>query len=140
MTAQRIQDVMTRSPKVLDATATAAEAASVMASDDIGDVIVCKNGEVCGIVTDRDITVRVIAEGRDPASVTVGEICSQPLVTLGPNDPVDTAVRLMREKAIRRIPVCDGDTPVGIVSLGDLAQQQDPRSVLAEVSAAPANN
>jgi CBS domain-containing protein len=80
-----------------------------------------------------------LAEGRDPARTTVGEICSRELTTLGPSDSVHDAVTIMRDKAIRRLPVVDGGRPVGIVSLGDLAVERDPESVLGGISAAPPN-
>lgn len=135
-----IRDVMTRTPCVLDVSDTVEKAAREMSANDIGDVIVCKQDTLCGIVTDRDITVRVIAEGRDPAATTLGEICSNDVTTLSPDETVADAVRLMREKAIRRIPVVADGKPVGIVSMGDLAKERDPDSALADVSAAPANH
>lgn len=138
--AEQIRNVMTRSPRVFDASDTVATAARCMAQDDIGDVIVVKGGTVCGIVTDRDITIRVTAEGRDPDTTTLGQVCSRELVTVAPTDPVDDAVQLMRERAIRRLPVLENGKPVGIVSLGDLALEKDRDSALAQISAAPANH
>jgi signal-transduction protein with cAMP-binding, CBS, and nucleotidyltransferase domain len=137
--AQSIRDVMTTHPVVLPVTSSVIEAAQAMRDSDIGDVIVVENGRICGIVTDRDITVRGVAEGRNISSLTLGDICSRQLTTLSPTDSVDDAVLLMREKALRRLPVIDGDTPVGIVSLGDLAVTQDPHSTLGHISDAPAN-
>lgn len=138
--AQKIEEVMTRSPRVLDASATVEEAARCMSTDDIGDVIVREGDKVCGIVTDRDIAIRVIAEGRSPSSTKLGEICSKDLITLSPTDSIDEAVRLMRERAIRRIPVVQDGQAVGVVSIGDLAIDLDRSSALADVSAAPANH
>lgn len=137
--AQKIRDVMTASPRALDAQASVQDAARAMLEDDIGDVIVSDGGKVAGIVTDRDITIRAVAEGRDPARTKLTEICSGDLATLSPEDPVDEAVRLMREKAVRRIPIVEGGRPVGVVSIGDLAIELDERSALADVSAAPSN-
>jgi len=110
-----------------------------MRDSDIGDVIVVENGRICGMVTDRDITVRGVAEGRNISSLTLGDICSRQLTTLSPTDSVEDAVLLMREKALRRPPVVEGGKPVGIVSLGDLAITQDPHSALGNISATPAN-
>ena len=138
--AQKIEEVMTRSPRVLDASATVEEAARCMSTENIGDVIVRDGGTICGIVTDRDITIRVIAEGRKPGTTKLGDICSRDLVTLKPADTVDEAVRCMRERAIRRIPVVQDGEAVGIVSIGDLAIDLDRSSALADVSAAPANH
>jgi signal-transduction protein with cAMP-binding, CBS, and nucleotidyltransferase domain len=112
-----------------------------MRDSDIGDVIVLDDSQsVCGIVTDRDITVRAVAEGRDPSSTKLGDICSRDLQSLGPDASVGDAVRLMTDQAIRRLPIIDGGKPVGIVSLGDLATTHDPESGLADISSAPANN
>ena len=119
--AQSIRDVMTAHPITLPATSAVVQAARAMRDSDIGDVVVTENGRVCGIVTDRDITVRGVAEGHDISSLTLGDICSRQLTTLSPMDSVESAVRLMREKALRRLPVVDSGKPVGIVSLGDLA-------------------
>jgi CBS domain-containing protein len=118
---------------------TVAEAARRMREADIGDVIVLEDDRLYGIVTDRDIVVRTIAEGRDPATAKLGDICSRDMTTLNPTDTVEDAVRLMREKAIRRLPVVEKGKPVGIVSLGDLAVTQDPNSALGNISAASPN-
>ncbi len=136
---QSIRDVMTPSPRAMDARASVQEAAKAMLDDDIGDVIVCDGDTVCGIVTDRDITIRTVAHGKDPAATKLGEICSEDLTSLSLGDTVDDAVRLMREKAIRRIPVLDDGKPVGIVSIGDLAIDLDADSALADISKAPPN-
>jgi CBS domain-containing protein len=90
-------------------------------------------------LTDRDVVVRAVAEGRDPKSIKVGEIVSEDVATVTPDEPVDKVVSLMREKAIRRVPVVDGGRPVGIVSLGDLAVERDSKSALADISAAEPN-
>ena len=137
--AQQIKDVMTGSPRVLEAKESVAAAARCMATDGIGDVIVVKDGEICGIVTDRDITIRVIAEGRDPATTMLADVCSSDLTTVLPGDSIGDAVGLMHERAVRRLPVVEGGKPVGIVSIGDLALEQDRDSALAQISAAPAN-
>ena len=137
--AQTIRDVMTAHPITFPATSSLVEAARAMRDADIGDVIVVENGRLCGVVTDRDITVRGVAEGHDVSSLTLGDICSRHLTTLSPMDRVEDAVRLMREKALRRLPVVEGGKPVGIVSLGDLAVTHDPHSALGNISAAPAN-
>ena len=137
--AQNIRSVMNTNPVTLSARSSVAEAASAMRDANIGDVIVLEDGRICGILTDRDIVVRAVAEGRDLAATKVADICSQELTTLSPTDSVEDAVRLMRDKAIRRLPVIEGDKPVGIVSIGDLAVSQDPRSALGYISAAPPN-
>jgi CBS domain-containing protein len=135
---QSVRDVMTPEPRALETTASAFEAAVLMREYDIGDVVVLDDRRIVGIVTDRDIVVRVIAEGSDPALVRIGEICSRALTTIAPTASVGDAVRLIREKAIRRLPVVgqDGEV-VGIVSIGDLAVARDRRSALGDISAAP---
>lgn len=126
---RRIGDVMTPDPVTVAATSTAVEAARAMRDEGVGDVLVLEGHTIRGILTDRDITVRGVALGADPAKIRVGDICSRNVVTLEPSQTVDDAVRLMREKAVRRLPVVDDGRPVGIVSMGDLA-------ALAEVGAA----
>jgi CBS domain-containing protein len=135
--AWKVSEVMTGDPVRLEVTATLAEAARKMADYDIGDVLVMQDDRLHGMVTDRDIVIRAIAEGLDPALSTVGQICSPNPICLAPSDSVAHAVELMRDKALRRLPVCEGDRLLGIVSIGDLAMAQDARSALAEISAAP---
>ena len=135
---QVLREVMTPDPKVLPKTATIKEAAELMRDDDIGDVIVVNaHKKLYGIITDRDITIRVIPEGTDPSSVNLEDVATKDVTALGPDATVEEAVRLMREKAIRRLPVVDDGKPVGVVSLGDLAIERDPTSALADISAAP---
>ena len=136
---QNIGEVMTPNPKALAQNATIMEAACAMRDNDIGDVVVLDNGRLCGILTDRDIVVRALAAGCDPNRTSVGEICSRALVTLAPEDSTGQAVRVMREHAIRRLPIEDGGRVVGIVTLGDVAVDADRRSALADISAAPPN-
>ncbi len=139
--AQSIQEVMSADPVSLPQSATVQEGAQAMRDQDIGDVIVLDDSrQLFGVVTDRDLVVRLIAEGKDPTGVTIGEVCSRDLETLSVDDSVGDAVRLMSEKAIRRLPVIENGRPVGIVSLGDLAATQDPESALADISAAPPNS
>ena len=135
--AQQIRDVMTPNPVSLPGTASVHEAARAMRDGDIGDVIVIENNRVCGIVTDRDIVVRTVAEAQDPATTTLADICSHRLLIVTPTDSIEEAVRLMRLHAIRRLPVVEGGKAVGIVSLGDLAVERDPDSALGAMSAAP---
>jgi CBS domain-containing protein len=137
---QSIREVMTQPPVALATSATVAQAAQSMREANIGDVIVQDdNGDLAGIVTDRDIAIRVCAEGLDPNQVLLSEICTRAIVALAPTDTVEDAVRLMRERALRRLPVVDAAQPVGIVSLGDLAIERDPESVLAGISLASPN-
>lgn len=138
--AQTINEVMTHDPRTVEAGDTLVEAARVMAEADIGDVIVVEDGGVSGILTDRDIVVRAIAEGHDPGNTRVSDVCSSGVATLSPDQTVDDAVRLVREHDVRRIPVVQDGRPVGIVSLGDLAVEREPDSTLADISAASPND
>jgi CBS domain-containing protein len=139
MPGRAIREIMTANPVVLMADMPVREAARKMRERDIGDVIVQKDGRLLGIVTDRDIVVRAIAENKDPSKTPLESICSKEVAAVSPEDSDDKAVRLMREKAIRRVPVVEGQRVVGIVSLGDLAVEKDPNSALGEISAAEPN-
>jgi CBS domain-containing protein len=131
-----VEEIMTRDPRTVNAGDRVIDAARIMRDDDIGDVIVVENGNVEGIVTDRDIVVRDVAENRDPASTPVREVCTTGVEALEPGASVDDALRKMRDADIRRIPVVEDGRPVGIVSLGDLAVEREPDSTLADISAA----
>jgi|SRR5947209_4673961 len=137
--ATTLRDVMTAEPLCLSPDATVAEAARMMRDSDVGDVIVADGATITGIVTDRDIVVRAIAQQGDPSQMTVREIASTDLVTLAPDDSIDRAVEVMRQRALRRLPVVEGGRPVGVVSIGDLAMERDEQSALADISAAPGN-
>ena len=139
---QYVKDIMTANPVTLSENASCVEAAKAMHKGKIGAILVSRDadGELCGIVTDRDIVVRVVAKGNDPKSTTIGEVCTATLTTLAPNESADEAVRRMEKKAVRRVPVVDHGKAVGIVSLGDLAVDRDPRSALGQISAASPNN
>jgi CBS domain-containing protein len=138
--AKKVRELMTESPTALDAAASVAQAARQMREMQVGDVLVTKENELCGIVTDRDIVLRCIALDRDPAMTPLETICSRQPTTLSPDDDTDRAMELMRDHAIRRLPVVAGRRLVGIVSLGDLAIDRDRESVLGEISAAPATS
>jgi CBS domain-containing protein len=139
MAKQTVRDVMTKDPVTVPPTATLAQAAQAMSARDIGDVLVVENGKIRSVLTDRDIVVRAVAQGRDPTQTPVSEAASTASVTVSPDEPVEKAVHLMREHKVRRLPVVDQDRVVGVVSLGDLAANRDPDSVLADISEAPPN-
>jgi len=135
----KVRDVMTPNPVALPSSASVSDAAKAMRDSNIGAVVVDDGNAICGIVTDRDVVVRAIAAGKDPNKVKLEEICSRELTGLSPDDGLDRAVQIMKDKAIRRLPVVDGTRAVGIVSLGDLAQRLDRSSVLGEISSATPN-
>jgi CBS domain-containing protein len=138
--AQSIREVMTADPRTVETSATIAEAAREMRDGDVGSVAVVENGSVAGIITDRDIAVRVVAQGLDPDATRVSEAATMPPTTLTVDQSVDDAIRLVREQNIRRILVVQDGRPAGIVSLGDLAIERDTGSALADIASEPANN
>ncbi|MCX4885002.1 MULTISPECIES: CBS domain-containing protein [unclassified Streptomyces] len=136
MKADFVREIMTPGVVAVRPDASLVEAAQLMRVQDIGDVLVADGQEVVGVLTDRDITVRAVAEGLDPLTVSARSVCTPDPVLLAPDDPVAAAVALMRAHAVRRLPVVEDGLPVGMVSLGDLAEVQDPDSTLAEISRA----
>lgn len=131
-----IRDVMTPMPVALSPEQSIVEAARMMRDEGIGDVLVVEGEQLVGVVTDRDIVIRCLAEGADLDTATLRDACSADVLTVGPDSSTDEAVELMRDNAVRRIPVVEDGRPVGIVSIGDLAIEQDPESALADISAA----
>jgi CBS domain-containing protein len=137
--AQTVADVMTSAVATIEPQDSVAEAARRMASADVGDVVVVEAGTVRGILTDRDIAVRLVAADK-PGTTPVAEIISETdVATVTPDTPLDQAITLLRSKAVRRLPVVEDGRPVGVVSLGDLAIERDPDSALADISAARGN-
>src|SRR3954454_2949208 len=137
--ADTIRDLLKGDPVTVDASATVEEAAKLMAEKDIGNVLVVENDEVKGIVTDRDIVVRVIAKGNGP-DAGVREAATTDLETRGPDDSIDDPINKREQGNARRLPVVDEGKPLGVISLGDLAQAKDKDSALADISAASPNN
>ena len=135
---QTVADVMTPAPTAVDVSDSVQAAAQTMATQDVGALVVQTESKIVGIVTDRDLVVRGLAEGLG-LDATVGQVASEQLVTVGPGDPVQAAVEVMRDAAVRRVPVMDGDVLVGIVAIGDLAVTRDPESALADISEADPN-
>jgi CBS domain-containing protein len=138
---QTVGEVMTRDPVTVEADATIVDAARLMRDRDIGPLVVVESDQVRGIVTDRDLVVRGLAEGGDPSSMRIGDVCTGDVESVSPDEPISDAVRRMEQRDVRRLPVVDGGRPVGIVSMGDLAVEGDlPSSAVADISAASPNN
>jgi CBS domain-containing protein len=137
---EKVSEVMTHDPRTVEPSATLTEVARIMRDDDIGAVVLVENGAAAGLVTDRDIVVRAIADGRDPNATSVGEVASRDLRTLTPDQNVEDAIALMREWDVRRVVVIQDGRPVGILSLGDVAIERDAGSALADISSEPPNN
>ena len=116
--------------------ASLVEAAQLMRAQDIGDVLVTQDGTLLGMITDRDIALRAVADGIDPLTVDCQTVCTPEPVTVAPDEEANTAVDLMRTHAVRRLPVVENGRPLGMVSIGDLAEERDPHSALADISRA----
>jgi CBS domain-containing protein len=138
--AQVVRDVMTANPVSLERDATAAEAARQMRDNDTGAILVSDGENLHGLVTDRDIVVRAVADGKSPDQCRIGDICTPNVQAVSPDQPLEDAIRVVREHDVRRVPVVENGAPVGILSIGDLAIERDEDSALADISSAPANN
>ena len=137
--ANSVREVMAQSVETVEPSAPVADAARKMRDADTGAIVVVEDGQVRGIVTDRDIVVRAVAEGRGPDDVTVQDVCTSDPTTLSPDDDLDSAVSRMREQNVRRLPVVEDGQAVGVLSLGDLAMELDEESALADISSAAPN-
>jgi CBS domain-containing protein len=123
---QSIRDIMTSNPSTIEPDNSIVEAARIMKQQDAGVVPVTENGRLTGMVTDRDIAIRVVAEGRDPQSTPVREVASKDLVTVDPQQDLDEALRLMAQHQVRRLPVVEEDGRlVGVVAQADVAREGD---------------
>jgi CBS domain-containing protein len=119
-----IRDAMTSNPRKVDTTTPVAEAAKLMKSEDVGSLPVTEGDRLVGMVTDRDIVTRVVAEGKDVQAATVGEIASKDLVTVDPQQDLDEALKLMAQHQVRRLPVVEEDGRlVGILAQADVARE-----------------
>jgi CBS domain-containing protein len=135
---QQVSDFMTSNPQTVTSSTPIVEAARLMRDEDVGPLPIVEGDRLNGILTDRDIVTRVVAEGKDPQSTSVGEIASKQLVTIDPEQGLDEALRLMAKHQVRRLPVCEEDGKlVGIVAQADLAletSEQQAGEVVQEIS------
>ena len=141
----KARDIMTPGADWIDIDLTVEEAAKKMASDDIGAMPICNGeGQLQGMITDRDIVVKVLAAGKDPSKVKVKELADQPeVVTIGADDSVEEALRTMKKHAVRRLPVIDGTELVGMVAQADIARNLPETKVgdlVDAISSAAPNN
>ena len=134
----KVRDIMTPAPVGVYYSQTIGETARIMRDTQVGAVLVVNDGALSGMVTDRDLVLRGLAEGEGPDS-PVGPLCSGDLVGVAADADLDQAEQLMREHAVRRLPVINEGQVVGIVSMGDLALTADADSPLAAVSRAQPN-
>lgn len=123
---QHIRDVMTANPSTVEPNSSVVDAARIMKQADTGVVPVTEGGRLTGMVTDRDIAIRVVAEGKDPESTRVGEIASTDVVSVDPQQDLDEALRLMAQHKVRRLPVIEEDGRlVGVLAQADVAREGD---------------
>jgi CBS domain-containing protein len=140
--AKTARDVMSGGAECIGEHETVADAARKLAELEVGAMPICGTDDrLKGMLTDRDIVVKVIAEGKDPANVAAGDLADQPeVVTIGADDSVNEALQTMTQHKVRRLPVIDGHRLIGVVSQADLAQEIDKEKVgalVAAISAAP---
>jgi CBS domain-containing protein len=142
--AKTARDVMTQGAECIGENESVAQAAKKMAELDVGALPICgEDDRLKGMLTDRDIVVKVLAQGKDPESTNAGELGEGKPVTIGADDSVSEAISTMKDKAVRRLPVIDGHELIGIVAIGDLAQNSDEDDIgalLEAISSAPADN
>jgi CBS domain-containing protein len=123
---QTIKDVMTSDPCTIDAGKSVAYAAKMMRDEDVGLAPIVEGDKLIGMLTDRDIAIRVVAEGRNPDQVTVAEVASQQVVTIDPQQDLAEALRIMAKHQVRRLPVVEEDGRlVGVVAQADIAREGD---------------
>lgn len=139
------REIMTPGATYVDLDLTVAEAAERMANDDFGALPICNGeGRLQGVITDRDIVVKVIAAGRDPQTTKVSELADQgEVVTIGADDSAEEAIRTMKDHGVRRLPVIDGHDLVGMLSQADIARALPDAKVgdlVGVISEAPPNN
>jgi CBS domain-containing protein len=121
-----IREVMTSNPRTIEPDKPVADAAKLMRDEDVGLAPVVEGDRLVGTLTDRDIAIRVVAEGKDPASTSVREVASTDVVTVSPEQDLDEALSLMAQHQVRRVPVVEQDGRlVGVVAQADVARQAD---------------
>ena len=141
---QTVREAMTQDVRHVPMGATVLDAAREMADRDVGALPVCDDdGRLEGIITDRDIAIRVVAAGMDPSRTQVSEaLGSREVVSVGADDDVQTAIAMMKRHAVRRMPVVDGDRVVGMLSQADVAEDvgaEEAGDMVRTISAAPGN-
>jgi len=141
MGGPKVHEVMTDRPRCVTPETSVSEAARLMKSDDVGSLPVLEDDRLTGIVTDRDIVIQAVAEEKDPRGMPVREVASREVVTIGPEEDLSEALKLMASHQVRRIPVVDEDSRlVGIVAQADIAREvkeKDSGQMLQEISQTP---
>jgi CBS domain-containing protein len=128
--AKKARDIMTGSPECIGENDSITDASKLMAKLDVGSLPICgEDNRLKGMLTDRDIAVRVLAEDRDPSSTTAKDLAQGKPVTIGADDSIDLAIETMADHKVRRLPVIDGHELIGIISQGDIANNVDEEQV-----------
>ena len=146
MGSRRVRDIMTSNPECLREKDSVVEAARIMKSEDTGVVpIIDDNGKLMGMITDRDIIVRLVADGRNPLDCKINEAMTKHVRSVDEDATVDEVLSVMRGANVRRVPVCDrSGVVVGIVSMADLATETQEKGkvgdVVQDISEARPNN
>src|SRR5205814_785689 len=128
MMAKSVRDTMTENPRSIKASASVVEAARLMREEHIGSLAITDDEQLVGMITDRDITTRVVAEAADPKQTSVGDVFSQDLITVGPDKDLDEALQLMARHQVRRLPVVENGRLVGIVAQADIALSENEKT------------
>ena len=136
--ALKVRDTMTGSPRSIDASTSVVEAAQLMREGHIGSLPITDDEQLVGMITDRDITTRVVAEAGDHTKTSVGDVSSRDLVTVEPDEDLDDALQLMARHQVRRLPVVENGRLVGIVAQADIALSENEKTAkLVEAISAP---
>lgn len=138
--ARTVRDVMTKNPVAMALGTSVVDAARAMSDMRIGAVVVMDGSRPCGIVTDRDITVRAVATGSDPEHTTLADICTRDIAAVKPDQSLDDAVQMMKAHDVKRVLVMSESRLEGIVSLGDLAREGEAADVQEDISRAEPNS
>jgi CBS domain-containing protein len=126
--AKSVRDEMTEDPRSIGASASVVEAARLMRDQHIGSLPITDDEKLVGVITDRDITTRVVAEAADPQSTSVGDVHSRDLITVEPETDLEEALQLMARHQVRRLPVVENDRLVGIVAQADIALGENEKT------------
>ena len=124
-----VRDIMTQGADSVEGTTTVLEVAKRLAAEDYGSLPICDGDKLQGMITDRDIVVKVLAQGKDPATTRVIDLVQGEVVTIGADDSVEEAMQTMSKHQVRRLPVIDGDKLVGMLAQADLALNDDDSRV-----------
>ena len=138
MMPKSVRDTMTQNPSTIGASASVVEAARLMREEHIGSLPITDNERLVGMLTDRDITTRVVAEAADPKTTPVGKVYSGDLISVEPDKDLDEALQLMARHQVRRLPVVENGRLVGIVAQADIALNENEKTgALVEAISAP---